>query len=141
MKFKKNCYSTRLCDLYGRDNYEPHIEEGREYWLFDDVHWRKIKITYIRSGVAFYVFNDSPETPEKYMPLGSFIAATLLFAEIDPYKDIDEFDTDYYKDMSRLYYFDDEHTVVKNWDNEKYIELTEENGDLFLLASLICKEA
>lgn len=146
MKFKKKCYSTKLCDLYGEDNYESHIEEGREYWLcdFDDVKWRKIKITHIRSGVAFYVFTDSPEIPEKYMPLGSFIAATLHFAEIDPckdIKDIDKSDTDYFKDASRLYCFDDEYTIVKNWDNEKYIELTEEDGDLFLLAYLICQKA
>lgn len=141
MKFKKKCYSTKLCDLYGRDNYESHIELGREYWLYDDTKWRKIKITYIRSGVAFYVFTDSPETPEKYMPLGSFIAATLLFAEIDPSKDIADTNNINLEGLNRLCCFDDEYTVVKNWDNEKEIELTEEDGFLFTFAYLTCKEA
>ena len=32
MKIKKTCFSTMLSDLYGRDDYQSHIELGREYW-------------------------------------------------------------------------------------------------------------
>lgn len=143
MKFKKKCFSTRLCDLYGRDNYQSHIEVGREYWYYFSREpefnegWYKIKITYIRSGCAFYVLSDLPEIQERFFPVSCFMAATLVFAEIDPSKDMDHFGTDWEKKMCR---FDDERTVVKNWPNAREVEL-DENDELFSMFLIMCDKA
>ena len=66
MRIKRITLSTRLSDLYGKDNYHSHIEEGREYWYYFSGEnkisekygngWYKIKVTYIRSGCMFYIF-------------------------------------------------------------------------------------
>ena len=83
MKFKKIRLSTQLSDLYGRDGYQSHIEEGKEYWGFfsrdSEISegWYKIKITYIRSGCMFYIFSDSPEVEERFCPLSCFFTSVL----------------------------------------------------------------
>lgn len=142
MKFKKICFSTQLSELYGRDNYQSHIEQNREYWWFfsndDDVSygWHKIKVTYIRSGCAFYVFTDSPEAPERFFPTSCFMASTLVLAEIDPTKDLENFGNDIEK---KLYCFDTEHTIVQNWNNEKYVEINEHDS-LYLTACILLKK-
>ena len=142
MKFKKICYSTQLSDLYGRDGYQSHIEVGREYWCYFsrepgvDEGWHKIKITYTRSGCAFYIITDKPDIPERFFAVNCFMAATLVFADIDPAKDLKDFGND---NERKLYCFDTEHTVVHNWPNEKEIEL-DENDPLFSAAYILCKE-
>ena len=96
-KFQKRCLSTQLKDLYGIDKYQSHIEVNREYWWYftkyNDIPtgWHKIKVTYIRSGCAFYVLSDMPDVPEQFFPTSCFMAATLVFAEIDPVKDLEGF--------------------------------------------------
>ena len=142
MKFKKICYSTQLSDLYGRDKYQSHIEVGREYWYYvlpgqdAKMGWYKIKITYIRSGCAFYVFVDYPNIPEDFFPINCFMASTLVFADIDPSKDLENFGTDLEK---QIYCFDDERTIVQNWSNEKEFEIKEDDK-LFLIISMLCKK-
>lgn len=128
MNLKKICFSTQLSDLYGRDNYQSHIEIGREYWYFFprepdlEAGWYKIKVTYIRSGCMFYVFSDHPEIKERFCPINCFMASTLVLAEIDPIKDIGNklIDIELSK---KLYRFDSERTVVKNWPNEEIVEV------------------
>ena len=73
MKYKKTCYSTRLDELYGRDKYQPYITVNRQYWWhfpnsFNDISsgWHKIRITYIRSGCAFYIVCDTLECIEHF---------------------------------------------------------------------------
>lgn len=126
--------STKLSDLYGRDNYHSHIEEGREYWYYFAGEnkkisekygsgWYKLKVTYIRSGCMFYIFPDYPDIEEDFCPTRCFMASVFEFAEIDPIKDIikDDKDNGYIK----KYRFDDTRTVVKNWDNSEYLEINE----------------
>ena len=142
MKFKKICLSTQLSDLYGRDNYQSHIELNREYWYYFSRDseivegWYKIRITFIRSGCVFYVFSDLPNIPERYFPVSCFMASRLVFAEFDPIKDLPNLVTD--EDKMRCC-FDTEHTIVHNWNNEKEIEINEDDP-MFLPISLLCKE-
>lgn len=141
-KFKKICLSTQLKELYGLDNYQSHIEVNREYWYYFTkyseipVGWHKIKITYIRSGCAFYVLSDIPEIPENFFPISCFMAASLVFAEIDPNKDLNDFGDELDK---LIYRFDDEHTIVHNWSNEETFEV-EEGTPLHYRVKLLCKE-
>lgn len=143
MKYKKMQFSTQLSELYGRDNYESHIEVGREYWYFwgtdSDVYkhtkqtWNKIKITYIRSGVVFYVLSDFPDYPEDFFPFKCYMASALVYAQIDPMKDVpwSKFDIERGKEyIEKRYCFDDERTVVMNWDNSKEVELNDDEMDL-----------
>lgn len=129
MRFKKICLSTQLDKLYGKDNYQSHIKVGKEYWwcFFDEKDvtpgWHKIRITYLRSGIVFYVMTDMPEVPERNFAVGSLMAATLVPAELDPTRDLAE-ELKGFKDQ-RLYYFDPTYTIVSNWSNEDEIEVDE----------------
>ena len=132
MRIKRITLSTKLSDLYGRNNYHLHIEEGREYWYYFSGGnkisekygngWYKIKVTYIRSGCMFYIFPDYPDIEEDFCPIRCFMTSVFELAEIDPIKDIikDDKDNDYIK-----YRFDDTRTVVKNWDNSECLEINE----------------
>lgn len=134
MKIKKTQFSTVLSDLYGRDNYQSHIEVGHEYWwCFPSNHdiyrltnqnWNKIKISYIRSGCMFYIFPDFPEIEEQFCAINCFLASSMTLAEIDPIKDLEDTLGDI--EAAKLKYcFDTEHTIVKNWPNEREIEIDE----------------
>jgi len=145
MKFKKQCFSTELSKLYGRDNYQSHIKVGREYWYyfsrdkeFSD-GWYKIKVTYVRSGCAFYVFSDMPELAERFFPINCFMASALVYADINPIIDLEDFGTELDK---KMYRFDTEHTIVYNWPNEEEIEIDEKTQDFdfdFLVINTVCK--
>lgn len=137
MKIKKTCFSTQISDLWGRDGYQSHIKVDDEYWYFfnedSDIfrasqqHWNKIKITYVRSGCLFYVFPDYPEIKEEFCPVSCFMTSTFVMAELDPVKDLKDLITDIDSDTAKMIYcFDDEHTIVKNWPNEKEIEIDED---------------
>ena len=134
MKIKKNCFSTMISDLYGMDNYESHIKVGNEYWYFfaenteaykaTHKYWNKIRITYIRSGCLFYILPDDPEVKEDFCPINCFMTSQFVLAELDPIKDLkgllDNIDTE----AAKLEYcFDDKHTIIKNWPNEKEVEI------------------
>jgi len=137
MKIKKNCFSTMISDLYGRDEYKSYIKVGNEYWYFftensneyeaTHKYWNKVRITYIRSGCLFYILPDFPEVKENFCSIGCFMASRFVLAELDPVKDLkgllDNIDTE----AAKLEYcFDDEHTIIKNWPNERIIEVDEE---------------
>ena len=136
MKIKKTCFSTMLSDLYGRDDYQPYITLGREYWWCwpgtSDVYrktnkyWHKLKITYIRSGCMFYVLDDAPELGEMFCPINCIMASTLYFAEIDPIKDLGD-KLGNIEAAKLKYCFNTDHTVVKNWPNEREIEIDEDD--------------
>ena len=133
MKIKKTCFSTMLSDLYGRDDYQSHIELGREYWYYFDEnteaykvthkYWNKIKITYIRSGCLFYILPDAPEVPEDFCPINCYMTSTFILAEIDPIKDLGFEMLGNIEAAKFKYCFDSEHTIVKNWPNERNIEV------------------
>ncbi len=121
-QLKKITLSTKLYDLYGKDEYHLHIEVGREYWYYFTTEsiiakkygsgWYKIKVTYIRSGCLFYIFPDYKDIDEEFCPLKCFMTSQFEFAEINPKKDLDIKD-----DSFLLYRFDDTRTVVIDWDN------------------------
>ena len=138
MKIKKKTYSTVLSELYGRDGYQSHIEVGREYWhwfsendkVYEETgqHWNKIYVTYIRSGVFFYEISGYQDIPEDWCPVSCFMAANLVFAEINPEKDLKGILSEELIESTKLMYrFDDELTEVKNWPNEHEVEISEEN--------------
>jgi len=146
MKIKKTCFSTTVSDLWGRDGYQPHFEVGREYWDFFDTdseiyrrtgeHWNRIKITYIRSRVLFYIFPDVPDIEEDFMPVNCFRAASLILAELDPVKDLDE-NVLGDIEMAKLgYCFDDTRTIIHNWPNENEVEITDAVGSKGLFSIL-----
>jgi len=129
-----------LSELYGRDKYQSHIKVGDEYWYFftgnsevyktTGEHWHKIKITYIRSGCLFYILPEHPEVKEDYCPICCFMTSRFILAELSPTKDLKELFTDIDTESAKYRYcFDDEFTVVKDWPNEKEIEVDEK--DLF----------
>lgn len=133
MKIK---FSTQLSELYGRDKYQSHIELNREYWYCFGSETKvykhtkqslnKIKISYIRSGIAFYVLSNFPDFPEGYFPLSCFMASALKYAEIDPMKDLplsDEHNQCTKEYLEKMFCFDDEVTTVINWNNSKETEL------------------
>lgn len=143
MRFKKICLSTQLDKLYGKDNYQSHIKVGKEYWwcFFDEKDvtpgWHKIRITYLRSGIVFYVMTDMPEVPERNFAVGSLMAATLVPAELDPTRDLAE-ELKGFKDQ-RLYYFDPTYTIVSNWSNEDEIEV-DETDESYIYFQLITEK-
>lgn len=137
MKIKKNCFSTKISDLYGDDNYKSYIKVDNEYWYFFDSntkvykatqkHWNKIKITYIRSGCLFYVLPDAPEVNEEFCPINCFMTSQFVLAELDPIKDLKDLLGDIDTEAAKIKYcFDDEHTIIKNWPNERETEISED---------------
>lgn len=135
MKIKKNRFSTMISDLYGRDSYEKALKVGREYWWDWPANtpigrkygsgWHKIRITYIRSNCMFYIFPDYPNVPEQFCPVNCFLASSLILADLDPEKDL-KFDIDI-ELAKKLYYFNDDMTIIHNWDNSSESEIDEEN--------------
>lgn len=153
MKIKKTIFSTMLSDLYGRDNYQSHIELGREYWWNwpenSDVYrktnksWHKLKITYIRSGCMFYILTDAPELGEMFCPINCFLASSLILADIDPIKDLGN-SLGNIESAKTKYCFNTDHTIVNNWPNEREIEIEDEeiykkfgNSEEYLLIKIL----
>lgn len=136
MKIKKLCFSTMVSDLWGRDGYQSHIELGREYWYYfaentdtyriTNKHWNKLKITYIRSGCLFYIIPEYPEIKEDFCPVSCFMSTQFILAEIDPIKDMGVNMLGNIDAAKIKYCFNDEHTVVKNWPNEKESEINDD---------------
>lgn len=144
MKYKKICYSTQLDKLYGKEDYVNHLEVGREYWWswfssdsdeyqYTGQSWNRIKITFKRSGAIFYVLPEYPDFPEHYFSDKSFIARTLIYAQIDPIKDLDwkSFDDRPKKELEKRYCFDNERTEVLNWNNSRESDIDEKELDLY----------
>ena len=135
MKIKKTRFSTMISDLYGRNNYYKGLKTGREYWWnwpYNSVigekygaGWYKIKITFIRSRCMFYIFTDYPDIPEQFCGFDCFLASSLILADLNPIMDLPDVskNLEYSKTM---YCFDDDHTVIHNWDNSREIEVNDE---------------
>lgn len=121
-QLKKTTLSTKLCDLYDKDEYHLHIEVDREYWYYFTTEsniakkygsgWYKIKVTYIRSGCIFYIFSDYEDMDEEFCPLRCFMTSQFEFAEMNPKKDLD-----IEGDSFSKYRFDDVRTTIIDWDN------------------------
>lgn len=143
-QLKKITLSTKLYDLYGKDEYHLHIEVDREYWYYFTTEsniakkygpgWYKIKVTYIRSGCVFYIFSDYEDIDEEFCPLRCFMTSQFEFAEINPIEDLKGI-INLIKDTT-LYRFDDTRTIVKNWDNTEYVDVDERKLELETLLQL-----
>lgn len=143
-QLKKTTLSTKLYDLYGKDEYHLHIEVNREYWYYFTTEsniakkygsgWYKIKVTYIRSGCLFYIFPDYKDIDEDFCPLKCFMTSQFEFAEINPIEDLKGI-INLIKDTT-LYRFDDTRTIVKNWDNTEYVDVDERKLELETLLQL-----
>lgn len=143
-QLKKITLSTKLYDLYGKDEFHLHIEVDREYWYYFTTEsniakkygsgWYKIKVTYIRSGCMFYIFSDYEDIDEEFCPLWCFMTSQFEFAEINPIEDLKGI-INLIKDTT-LYRFDDTRTIVKNWDNTEYVDVDERKLELETLLQL-----
>lgn len=123
--------------LYGKDKYQSYIKLNKEYWYYFDENteifkashknWNKLRITYIRSGCLFYNFPDYPNVKENYCPINCFMTSRFVLAELDPIKDLKNIINDIDSEAAKIKYcFDDEYTIIKNWPNEKKIEIDED---------------
>ena len=137
MKIKKIFFSTCLSDLYGRGGYQSHIKVGDEYWYYftentevykvSHKNWNKLRISYIRSGCLFYIFPEFPDISEEFCPISCFMTSKFILAELDPIKDLEGLMSDIDTESGKIRYcFDDEHTIIKNWPNEKVIDIDDE---------------
>lgn len=66
---------------------DAYIKEGKEFWHYDGEKkcYRKLKVTYVRTGVMFFVFEDEPEKEHAWF-ISSFNCNSLLAAQIYPYE-------------------------------------------------------
>lgn len=73
----KHHYSSCLRDIFDKDieSIQAYIQVGREFWLYLSGEWKKLKITYVRSGAVFYRYEG--EEKEDFFPGSSFMAAQL----------------------------------------------------------------
>lgn len=114
--------STQLASLFG-DKYAEHILVGKKYWWFFDEHsevykktnnhWNKLEITYIRSGIAFYIVENIEE--EYYFQIGSIMSEGLEPEFLDPIKELGET----VDNLDNLY-FNSERTQIINFENTEY---------------------
>jgi hypothetical protein len=78
---------TRLYELFCKEDefVKAYIKVGRKFWHYDGdkMGWRKLTVTYIRSGVVFFTFDDEPEVEHAWF-LGSINVLSLHAAEIYP---------------------------------------------------------
>ena len=87
--YSNTTFTSRLWDMFGKheEALNIYIKPNREFWFYDGekMCYRKLKVTYVRSGVMFFVFNDEPETEHAWF-IGSFNCASLHAAQIYPYE-------------------------------------------------------
>ena len=136
MRIKKTRFSTMISDLYGRDKYEKALKVGREYWWnwpadtpVGHKHgsgWHKIRITYTRSHCMFYIFPDYPDVPEQFCGFGSFLASSLVLADLNPIMDLPFIKEEGINKCQQIYCFDDTRTIIHNWDNSLEYDINEE---------------
>ena len=99
--YKNITYTSRLDDMFSK-HYEAinaYIKPGREFWYYDGTRYRKLKVTYVRSGVMFFTFIDEPDAELAWF-IGSFNCASLYAAQIYPYE-IGELLAPWYKDVAK----------------------------------------
>ena len=114
--------TTRLEGIFGK-NYKDHIQIGKKYWWFfgensqvykqTHQHWNKLEITYIRSGVVFYIVENVEA--EYHFELESIMAMQIEPEFFDPVEELGK----KIDDLSGIY-FNSERTVIVNFENSKY---------------------
>lgn len=87
--YSNTVFTSQLHDMFGKhgDAIDSYIKPDREFWYYDGNKrcYRKLKITYVRSGVMFFVFEDEPDVEHAWF-IGSFNCDSLFAAQIYPYE-------------------------------------------------------
>lgn len=85
--YSNTTYTSQLYEMFSKDDkaIKAYIKEGREFWHFNGSKYRKLKVTYVRSGVMFFVFEDEPDVEQAWF-ISSFNACSLYAAQIYPYE-------------------------------------------------------
>lgn len=87
--YNNTIFNPQLNKIFGKhlDAISNYIKPDREFWFYDGekMCYRKLKITYVRSGVMFFTFTDEPKTEHAWF-IGSFNTQSLYAAQIYPYE-------------------------------------------------------
>lgn len=87
--YSHTTFATRLYELFCKHDevVEAYIKVGRKFWHYDaeKMYWRKLTVTYVRTNVMFFVFDDESSVEHAWFT-GSFNALMLHAAEIYPYE-------------------------------------------------------
>ena len=82
-------FTSRLYDMFDKKDeiIKSYIKPGREFWSYcaEKGIFRKLKVTYVRSGVMFFNYVDEPDVEHAWF-LGSFNSMSLYAAQIYPYE-------------------------------------------------------
>ncbi len=95
--YSRMTFDTRLYELFcKKDKFvKAYIKVGRKFWHYDG-DWRKLTVTYVRSGVMFFTFDDDHEVEHAWF-MGSMNCLTMHAAEIYP-NEISEIISEMYPD-------------------------------------------
>lgn len=87
--YTNTVFTSKLYEMFGKDIelVVAYIKEGRKFWYYDTEtgRYRRLIITYIRTGVMFFVFEDESEIEYAWF-IRSFNASRLYAAQIYPYE-------------------------------------------------------
>jgi len=87
--YSKSIFTSQLYEMFGKCDsaVKAYIKPGREFWHYDGSRrdYRKLTVTYVRTGVMFFVFNDEPDVEHAWF-IGSFNCLSLYAAQIYPYE-------------------------------------------------------
>lgn len=112
--YSHTTFDTRLYELFCKQEkaVKQYIKVGRKFWHYDGdkIGWRKLTVTYVRSGVMFFTFNDEPDVEHAWF-MGSMNCLALHAAEIHPYE-ISEILSEWYPDNDFA-----EISKYCNWDD------------------------
>ena len=85
--YSHTTFDTRLYELFCKEDefVKAYIKVGRKFWYYDGekMCWRKLTVTYVRTGVMFFIFDDEPEVEHAWF-MGSVNVLSLRAAEIYP---------------------------------------------------------
>lgn len=98
--YSKTTFATRLYELFCKYDkaVEAYIKIGRKFWHYDGekMCWRKLTVTYVRSGVMFFTFDDEPDVEHAWFT-SSMNCLMMYAAEIHPHE-ISEILREWYPD-------------------------------------------
>ena len=87
--YSNTTFTSRLYDMFSKrdDAVAAYIKPDREFWYYDGDKgcYRKLRVTYVRTGVMFFEFEDEPQVEHAWF-VGSFNSMTLYAAQIYPYE-------------------------------------------------------
>ena len=87
--YSRTIFATRLYELFCKHDeaVKAYIKVGRKFWHYDDEKtcWRKLTVTYVRSDVMFFTFDDEPNVEHAWF-MGSINCLMMHVAEIHPYE-------------------------------------------------------